>query len=88
MSAIEPELLSSIHRLTTVICVFMTFDEKRRALDELLRSTGVGVKVILVPPRTKDEDEDEDAPVGVVAAPEPDTVIVDARTFALGVDTL
>lgn len=88
MSAIEPELLSSVHRLTTVICVFMTFDEKRRALVELLRSTGVGVKVILVPPRTKDEDDEDDEPVGVIIAPEPDTVIVDARTFALGVDTL
>ncbi len=88
MAAIEPELLSSIHRLTTVICVFMTFDEKRRALVELLRSTGVGVKVILVPPRAKDEDDEDDGPVGVVAAPEPDTVIVDARTFAIGVDTL
>ncbi|MBC7807658.1 MAG: DUF58 domain-containing protein [Akkermansiaceae bacterium] len=88
MSAIEPELLSSVHRLTTVICVFMTFDDKRRALVELLRSTGVGVKVILVPPRTKDDDEEDNEPAGVMAAPEPDTVIVDARAFTLGVDVL
>ncbi|MBC8143573.1 MAG: DUF58 domain-containing protein [Armatimonadetes bacterium] len=89
LTAIEPELLESVSRLTTVICVFLQYDERRRQFVELLRSTGVGVKVIVVPPLPRGmEDEDEEAAPGVVSAPEPDTVIVDAATFKRGVDAL
>jgi Uncharacterized conserved protein (some members contain a von Willebrand factor type A (vWA) domain) len=49
LSAIEPELLAHLSRITTVICVFLCYDEVRREFVEKLRANGVGVKVILTP---------------------------------------
>lgn len=89
LSAIEPELLESVSRLTTVICVFLDYDERRRQFVDLLRSTGVGVKVIVVPPLPKGYDPEYDAePAHAGFAPEPDTVIVDAAAFRAGVTAL
>ena len=87
LTAIEPELLESVSRLTTVICVFLEYDARRRAFVDLLRSTGVGVKVIVVPPLPKGYEIDDDSEPPAFA-PEPDTVVVDARTFRSGVESL
>ena len=37
-----------VSRLTTVVCVFLSFDETRRRFVEELRLGGTGVKVIVV----------------------------------------
>lgn len=92
VSQIEPELLANISRLTTVICVFLQYDDRRREFVELLRSTGVGVKVIITPPRAKEDedepDEENGSLTGTVTTLEQDTVLVDARAFALGLTAL
>ncbi len=47
-SVIEPELTDYLSRLTTVICVFMNWNENRRDFVHRLASQGTGVKVIIV----------------------------------------
>jgi len=47
-SVVEPELTEYLSRLTTVVCVFMNWDEKRRDFVHRLASQGTGVKVIIV----------------------------------------
>ena len=86
---VETELLANTAQLSTIVCFFLEYDDRRRAFVELLRSTGVGVKVIVVPPRGKNEDEEDDSdePAGV-NTPEPDMAVVDARAFRQGVRAL
>jgi uncharacterized protein (DUF58 family) len=45
---LEPEILESLARITTVICVFLDWSETRRAFAERLRAQGAGVKVVVV----------------------------------------
>ena len=46
--AIEPELVENLSRITTVICVFLDWNEARRAFVHRLAQQGAGVKVIIV----------------------------------------
>ena len=45
---IEPELMSGLAQITTVICVFLDWTESRRAFVRNIASMGCGVRVILV----------------------------------------
>lgn len=45
---IEPELMTNLAQITTVICIFLDWSESRRAFVSNLRSMGCGVRVILV----------------------------------------
>lgn len=45
---IEPEILENLSRITTVICVFLDWNDTRRAFVHRLASQGAGVKVIIV----------------------------------------
>jgi len=47
-AAIEPELMSSLSRISTVICVFLDWNETRRAFVRNLKEQGVGLKTILI----------------------------------------
>ena len=49
--AIEPPLAALLERLSTVICVFLDWDEARRNFALRLRSAGISVKVIIVTDR-------------------------------------
>ena len=45
---LEPEVIHYLSRITTIICVFMNWDDARRSFVERLRREGAGVKVIVV----------------------------------------
>ena len=45
---IEPELLEYLSRITTIVCVFLDWNETRRAFVQRLRQQGTGLKVIIV----------------------------------------
>ena len=47
-SILEPEILEHLAQITTVICVFLDWDETRRALALRLQAEGAGVKAIVV----------------------------------------
>ncbi|MCW3059826.1 MAG: hypothetical protein JWQ02_1647 [Capsulimonas sp.] len=45
---LEPELQENLSRITTVICVFLNWDETRLAFAQRMAQAGAGVKVIIV----------------------------------------
>jgi uncharacterized protein (DUF58 family) len=45
---LEPAILENLSRITTVICVFLDWNETRRAFVHRLRAQGVALKVIIV----------------------------------------
>jgi uncharacterized protein (DUF58 family) len=45
---IEPEIMENLARITTVICVFLDWNEARRAFVNRLAQNGAGVKVVIV----------------------------------------
>jgi uncharacterized protein (DUF58 family) len=45
---IEPEIIENLSKITTVICVFLDWNENRRGFVQRLAQQGAGVKVILV----------------------------------------
>ena len=47
-SVLEPEIQEHLSQITTVICVFLDWDEPRRALALRLEAEGAGVKAIVV----------------------------------------
>jgi uncharacterized protein (DUF58 family) len=47
-AALEPELARHLARITTIICLFLDWDETRQAFISLLMREGAGVKVIVV----------------------------------------
>lgn len=47
-SLLEPELGANLEKINAVFCVLLDWDETRRAFIETLRSSGAGVKVIVV----------------------------------------
>ena len=47
-SVLEPEIQEHLSQITTVICVFLDWDETRRALALRLEAEGAGVKVVIV----------------------------------------
>lgn len=51
-ASIEPQLMSNLAQITTVICVFLDWTESRRAFVRNIAAMGCGVRVILV--RDKD----------------------------------
>ncbi|MGA2500917.1 MAG: DUF58 domain-containing protein, partial [Tepidisphaeraceae bacterium] len=47
-AVIEPEIMENLARITTVICVFLDWNEARRAFVHRLAQNGAGVKVVIV----------------------------------------
>ncbi|HLK59178.1 MAG TPA: DUF58 domain-containing protein [Chthonomonadaceae bacterium] len=47
-AVLEPELMESLAQITTVVCVFLDWNEARRDFVQKLRREGAGLKVILV----------------------------------------
>lgn len=45
---IEPEIMENLAKITTVICVFLDWNESRRAFVNRLAMNGAGVKVVIV----------------------------------------
>lgn len=60
---IEPEIMESLARITTVICIFLDWNDARRSFVHRLAQQGAGVKVIVVrdEPCTRDPLADADA---------------------------
>ncbi|MDX1934459.1 MAG: DUF58 domain-containing protein [Capsulimonadales bacterium] len=48
LSVVEPQILGNLEQLTSVVCVFLEWDEVRQAFVENLRRGGAGVKVLLL----------------------------------------
>ena len=48
LSVVAPQLEAYLSRLTTVICLFLEWNEERQEFVKNLRSSGVGVKVLLL----------------------------------------
>jgi len=78
LAVIEPQIQAYLDRLTTVICVFLTYGETQRAFVQGMRMGGAGVKVLLVP--------EAGAPPVPFAAP--DMTVIDAAMFEAGVEAL
>ncbi len=74
---LEPEVIQNLSRITTIVCVFMEWDEARRAFVDRLRREGAGVKVICV--------RDAACAMDPTAAADGHTVVINAATFAGGV---
>jgi hypothetical protein len=79
---IEPQIAEILSRISTVICVFLEWNDARRAFVERLLEQGAAVKVILV----SDEAGTGDA-LAVPDATGPVSIITRER-FEKGVDEL
>lgn len=75
LQTIEPQIHENLSKITTVFCVFLSWDETRRAFVEGLRQNGAGAKIILL---------SEDANTGG----DPDMTVIDAASFAAGIELL
>lgn len=73
---IEPQLAELLERLSTVICVFLDWNETRRAFVENLRGSGVAVKVIIL----------RDGPCAL--SPDADVSMLGKMEFDRGVDEI
>ena len=47
-AVIEPEILENLSKITTIICVFLDWNDSRRAFVHRMAEQGAGVKVIIV----------------------------------------
>jgi uncharacterized protein (DUF58 family) len=50
IDVVAPQMETYLSRLTTVVCIFLSYDETRQRFVENLRISGAGVKVIVVEP--------------------------------------
>jgi uncharacterized protein (DUF58 family) len=78
---LEPEILSYLSRITTVICIFTDWNETRRAFAERLLREGAGVKVVVV----RDEPCTVNPAEGGFASHIP---VISAEMFEAGVEEL
>ncbi len=80
-ATLEPEILESLAQITSVVCVFLDWNERRRQFVDHLVSYGAGLKVVVVRdlPCTLDP-LDNSLPGGIT--------LVDAQAFAAGVEAL
>ena len=60
-STLEPEILEHLAQITTVLCVFLDWDDTRRELAQRLQAEGTGVKAIIVRDRPCTLDPSGDA---------------------------
>ena len=78
---LEPELVESLAQITSVVCVFLDWDDRRRQFVDQLLSLGAGLKVVVVRDRACTLDtRDNSLPGGIT--------VVDAQGFAAGVKQL
>jgi uncharacterized protein (DUF58 family) len=82
LSALLPQIEEDLPQLTSVVCIFLDWNESRRAFAESLQSRGAGVKVIVLRsgPLTLDPAEDPDF--------ERSVVVIDEAAYAQGVQSL
>ncbi|HVF10375.1 MAG TPA: DUF58 domain-containing protein [Abditibacteriaceae bacterium] len=80
--ALEPEILENLEQINTIICVFLDWNETRRAFLERLRGGGAGIMAIIVrdAPCTLDPDADR-----VLFGPLP---VVSRAMFEAGIEEL
>lgn len=81
-AVLEPEILENLTQITTVLCVFLDWDETRRALAMRLQSEGAGVKVWVV--RDLPCSRDPSADQGLLG----ELILLTASDFAAGVTEL
>jgi uncharacterized protein (DUF58 family) len=74
LGTIAPEIQQYVEQLTTVICIFLGWDESRHQFVEGLRMGGAGVKVLIV------SEAPIDAPL--------DAVLIDTKILTSGVGML
>jgi len=51
LSVIEPQIQAIQETLTTIICIFLKYESRQQDFVQNLRQSGIGVKVIVTPPR-------------------------------------
>jgi uncharacterized protein (DUF58 family) len=78
LTTIAPEIQENLERLTTVVCLFLSWDETRQAFAEQLRRGGAGVKVVLV----------ASGMAGEPTASDGDLTVIDREQFEAGVEML
>lgn len=81
-TVIEPQLQENISRITAVVCVFLDWNETRRAFVEGLRQNGAGVKVIVV------RDTPTTLPVEGARDDSAALVVIDSADFASGLEEM
>ncbi|MBV9469291.1 MAG: DUF58 domain-containing protein, partial [Abitibacteriaceae bacterium] len=79
---LEPEILENLSQINTIICIFLDWNDTRRAFLQRMRQSGAGVKAIIVRdgPCTLDPTEDSDL-FGEIS-------VISRAIFELGVDEL
>jgi uncharacterized protein (DUF58 family) len=82
LSALLPQLEEDLPQLTSVVCLFLDWNDSRRTFAEGLRERGAGVKVIVLRsgPLTLDPASDSTF--------EHDVVVIDQEAFIQGVQSL
>jgi uncharacterized protein (DUF58 family) len=82
LSTLLPQLEEDLPQLTSVVCLFLDWNDSRRAFAESLRERGAGVKVVVVRsgPLTLDPANDPDFEHAVV--------VIDEAAYAQGVQSL
>lgn len=79
---LEPEILENLAQINAIVCLFLDWNETRRAFCERLQNSGVGLKIIIArdTPCTQDPNADADwfGPIPVISR----------ETFAMGVTVL
>jgi uncharacterized protein (DUF58 family) len=81
---ILPQLYEDLPRLTSLVCIFLRWEETERNFVDELRRQGVGVKVILVPI----DNASANATSIVPPNKEHDMDVIDAALFRAGVNAL
>ncbi|MES2459951.1 MAG: DUF58 domain-containing protein [Armatimonadota bacterium] len=82
LSSLLPQLEEDLPQLTSVVCVFLDWNDSRRAFTESLQARGAGVKVIVVrtgPPTLNPADD---------PTFEHNVVVIDEAAYAEGVQSL
>lgn len=79
---LEPQLMESLAKITTVICVFLDWNEPRRAFVHRLASSGSAIKVIIARDQPCSIDPSADADL-LGAIP-----VIDKAAFDAGVEEL
>lgn len=77
LQTVAPQIHENLAQITTVFCVFLSWDEIREAFVDALRQGGAGAKVILL------ADEDD-----IITISDPDVTVLSRAAFASGIEEL
>jgi uncharacterized protein (DUF58 family) len=82
LTSLLPQLEEDLPQLTSVVCIFLDWNDARHTFAESLRERGAGVKVIVLRSGTPTMNPEDDPDF------EHDVVVIDENAFAQGVQSL